>query len=301
MIDVNFGSLISPELALAIEGMPQILERILDDVIAVAKAQWELLAKKNLRSTSKTYIQGIGATEGHPGMRQITLNGFLPNAIEGGLESYDLRESILWNPNAKARHPILGKNGEFLGWYANIPFRHFSWHDPEDKSGGGPEGQASSGMSMGEQWSMTRYPSRRSGGHLTIGDAAQFGKELYDLAKGIATRKIDKQNRVLDRGGSLQEDAIIEVMKRHGINNPLLRSHHKSSIYAGMYRVRKTYQRATQSQYFTFRRISTRKTEGWIHPGIQARHLLDGVASHLEMVTPQMVANIATQFLGKGP
>ena len=69
---------------------------------------------------------------------------------------------------------------------------------------------------------------------------------------------------------------------------PKLKDHHKTDIFAGMIRERKTYEETTQSQYFTFRTISTDMTdedgnrvpatEGWRRGPITGRNYAQEVA-----------------------
>lgn len=53
---------------------------------------------------------------------------------------------------------------------------------------------------------------------------------------------------------------------------------HKSGIYEGMVRNRKQYDKATQSTYFTFRRVSDKSDpKSWMHPGFPGIKALDVV------------------------
>lgn len=59
---------------------------------------------------------------------------------------------------------------------------------------------------------------------------------------------------------------------------------HSSSIYMHMVRKEKRYEKATQSSYTTFRRISSNSRnakEHWLHPGIQARHFATKVQEEM--------------------
>lgn len=63
---------------------------------------------------------------------------------------------------------------------------------------------------------------------------------------------------------------------------PKMSPHHKTDIYAGMYRQEKTYSKATQSSYVTFRTISESSPMGWTHPGIEQFNFLEQAAQHVE-------------------
>jgi len=82
------------------------------------------------------------------------------------------------------------------------------------------------------------------------------------------------------------------------------KSWHASSIYTGMVRKEKTYERATQSSYQTFRTISERvirgekdeqgkATQHWYHPGVAARRFAPKVQKHVE----KLAMGILTQAL----
>lgn len=54
---------------------------------------------------------------------------------------------------------------------------------------------------------------------------------------------------------------------------------HKTNKYAGMVRIVKSYQKATQSQYMTFRRVSnTSDPMSWWHPGYHGVHIAESLS-----------------------
>lgn len=72
--------------------------------------------------------------------------------------------------------------------------------------------------------------------------------------------------------------------------NPTTGYQHKSGRFEGMVRIEKEYARATQSQYLTFRRVSTNSDpQSWWHPGYKAHHIAQGVARHCQPAVAQMV------------
>jgi hypothetical protein len=106
----------------------------------------------------------------------------------------------------------------------------------------------------------------------------KLGKEVYGAAKGLeATRS--RPGLGAKYGGRLEAGMA-----------PKLRDHHKTDIYAGMIREEKTYEAATQSQYVTFRTISTRVTTGWIRGPIAARNYAEKVADFVVRIAPKAVA-----------
>lgn len=75
---------------------------------------------------------------------------------------------------------------------------------------------------------------------------------------------------------------------------------HSTDLYTGMVKRSKTYAKAKQSSYGTFRMISTnpdtRKFHegtqvGWVHPGIEAHRFLDEVVAFLNSEAGGIVAN----------
>jgi len=73
---------------------------------------------------------------------------------------------------------------------------------------------------------------------------------------------------------------------------PKLHERHATDVFAGMVRVRHTYQKATQTQFMTWRMISTKNPKGWMHPGIQAHNLAEKVAAHIQTQAPKLIARM---------
>lgn len=81
----------------------------------------------------------------------------------------------------------------------------------------------------------------------------KLGKEIYSTAKKLSASKSNPY------GGMSYGERLPAGMA------PKLKRHHAVDIYAGMVRAEKTYVKSTQSQYTTFRTIST-GSPGWIRP-----------------------------------
>jgi len=65
--------------------------------------------------------------------------------------------------------------------------------------------------------------------------------------------------------------------------NPTTGYQHKAGIYEGMYRIRKRYEKATQSKYMTFRVVSDKSDpSSWWHPGYKAHHIAAGVKQYCQ-------------------
>lgn len=276
MIEIDMSEVIPHEMLSALS--PATIVAILDDVAASCRVKWIRLAQTELQTSRQTYIQGIQEVEATgPGERSITLLGWLPNAIENGLASFDLRETLL-GPGSSIRRPIFKSSGkasrsgattyDFTGqYYAHVPFRH-----------GTPGTTGLAGLPMGEAYGERGELSRAVGGGAALAPAAimsteraqKFGQSIHDAAKTLRAKQTGKR-RAADRLHAPE---------------PLLKAHHKASIYHGMVKVRKPYrnphtQKTTvQSQYYTWRTISDASGEGWMHPGIEPRRFSERVSDH---------------------
>lgn len=237
------------------------VEKILDDLAAMAQAKWVNLAKQRLGSSKQAYIWGIniGGIEAEPGARTLSLAGWLPNAVEQGLSAFDLRQTLL-GPNAKNRKPSSGE------WYANVPFRH-----------GTPASQGQAGPPMMSPYQQKTSPGApgRIEGFMGAEEAASWAKDLYTAAKKLR------------RGERL-------TPSEHGM--PKLAPHHSTNIYENMQKITAP----GHTQYMTWRTISTRSARGWIHPGIEGRHLAQEVISHVREQAPKFVQRVFQQALKAG-
>ncbi len=83
-----------------------------------------------------------------------------------------------------------------------------------------------------------------------------------------------------------QDSVIIQGVKR-------TRDAHSTDIYAGMVRKQKTYAKATQSSYVTFRTISEAMPDKWLSRGIEARGLADQVSARVGELATQIVEKYA--------
>jgi hypothetical protein len=243
---------------------PEFIEGLLDNLAMAARAKWINLAKAGLHSTSQEYIQGLQEIESHKGVRVIVLAGWLPNALENGLEEFDLRDTILSSPKAKT-----SADGHK---YLAIPFRHAT---PGTVGQAGP----AMGMRYGPQGALSR--AWASGGHFSMAEAEMKGKALYGRAKGLT---MVHHSRTAHSGAT-----TTSIIRRPGARLghqadlfPKLAPWHSTDIYAGMQKQGK--------QYFTFRTISDRNPQGWIHPGLEPRHFAQQVDEHIQNLMPRALA-----------
>lgn len=118
MLKINTTKVIP--LILSVVPTPAKLKEAAQHLGDAARAEWIRLAKAELRSSSRDYIEAIGEPVLKRGGREvhITLEGALPNMIETGWPGGDMRAYLahVGAPNAK-----LSKEGFY---YNHIPFRH---------------------------------------------------------------------------------------------------------------------------------------------------------------------------------
>ncbi|HUV65957.1 MAG TPA: hypothetical protein VMW24_18830 [Sedimentisphaerales bacterium] len=232
------------------------MESIIDDLAEGARAKWISLARSELTSAKEDYIRGIQPVESKPGERVITLVGWLPNSVESGIGGYDMRMTLLG--------PGKGKRNASGGYYRAIPFRH-----------GTPGSQGLAGAPMGSQHA----------GQMGSERARQMGQDIWDVAKRLRPSKQAQPRSRTSWGDRLRAGMA-----------PKLKPHHKTDIFAGMVKVKHTYQKASGNKYMTFRTISTSNPEGWMHPGITGRHLSEQVEAWIERTAPVMLKRALEGF-----
>lgn len=233
-------------------------------LIALARAQWIALAQETFHSTVRDYVRGIQPVEwtGQT-TAQVALVGSWPNALEQGRGPWDLRTTLLIP--GKVRAVKRSKEGYL---YLSVPFRHMG-------------AKAADKRAMGRAYAAT----------LGEQTARDLGRELGRRAKALSATLTsfapDNQHAPTVWGGRLNTSDM-------GI--PLLRPHHTTDIYDGMVRQEKTYEKATQSQYTTWRMITNNPASNrnnWMHPGIKAAGLATQVRQWLANEIPRVMGTNA--------
>lgn len=241
---------------------PKLAEMVLRDIADAARNEWIRVAGKALNTTRRDYLAGIQPVEFKPGAAVISLVGVLPNAIEEGQAAYDMHETLL-GPNVPVSAP--GEYGKHLsidpktfktGYYRAIPFRHAT-----------PGTRGAVGTAMGQQYS----------GHDAVEDAEALGKKVYGKAKRLKGTVSEPYGKTA-YGGRLPEGLA-----------PKLKPHHKTDIYAGMIKERKTYEKSRQSQYMTFRMIST-GSPGWRRKKTVGKFFAAEVGDFVQKLAPKTFA-----------
>lgn len=280
LLDIKIDDRIPQALTIVLS--PEVLEMILDTIAAAARAEWVRLAQSELHSSREEYVRAIQEVEAEPRVRVIALTPGFADMVENGTPAFDLRETLL-GPNSHLRR--LAKHG---GYYGHVPFRH-----------GTPTSKGAAGTPMGAAYGPVRPGSHRAGGLLGQGAAAELGKRIYDVAKRLKPTT-DTMGRS-QRGGRLPVGIVAQVTGGavdllRGPNpqhpDPRMRRGHRTDIYAGMIKERHFYKRASQSQYMTFRTISTRVQHGWIHPGITPHEFAPRVQQFIARVAPATIRSV---------
>lgn len=234
-------------------------DRMVKGMGAAALAFWKRQAQQQLKSTSREYVQALTSEEGDRSFT-ITLSGVLPNLIEQGFQGGDMRDWMLNGP--KVKH---GKNGKYL----IIPFAH------------GAAG--SSGRNTGPSMPVSIHAA-----------AKRLAPTLSRPARGTAA-----EAHKVKYGGRLTAASAHVDQQAHKLLTTKSKPWHASSVYKGIIRQQKTYKRATQSSYTSFRVISENVTRGkkdeagkaaehWFHPGIRAVHFAEKTQKHIRMITTAM-------------
>jgi len=101
------------------ENVDTIADEIVQRAAEIGREEWERLAGENLKLTKETYVDAISPVE-RPNEYEavITLEGELPNMLEQGAESFDMKPGLLSGEKAK-----LSKSGSR---YVNVRFVHGS-------------------------------------------------------------------------------------------------------------------------------------------------------------------------------
>jgi len=115
MISIDMKSLIPDEVLAHMS--PTLLDVMVNDIAAAARAKWVSLSTMELRSSQQDYTNAISAVRTGPGVAWVELNGVFPNMIERGFSAYDLRDTLLSPSNPGVKTALDG------GRYRSIRFR----------------------------------------------------------------------------------------------------------------------------------------------------------------------------------
>lgn len=257
--------------------VPEALQGILRDLGDGARQEVVRLAHERLGTTTDDYVDGLSAVDykvnqgGDGGTAVLSLQGQLPNMIERGWPGGDMKPFLLAGRNARPT-----KDG---GRMNVVPFRHGT---PGTSGRNFPE------MGSAYQKRFVLRPGGDSGvtGHLTREAAKKLGRKIHEKAQelGATTKHPEGETEWGDR-------------LKPGLA-PVLRPHHKTDIYAGMVRKERTYKKATQPTYVTFRTVSDNSDpQAFVHPGIEARHLFDEAATYVQRLAAELIDDAMRRLL----
>lgn len=117
-ISLNISDL-AEEFSFTREDSKDFIDYVLSEIVGAFAIQWREEAKV-LKSTRKEYQRSIQIIDTSPTTKSVVLRGWLPNAVESGLEAFDMKPGF--ERSSKKKYNKTG------GWYLTIPFR---WATPE--------------------------------------------------------------------------------------------------------------------------------------------------------------------------
>jgi len=223
----------------------------------MTRAEWIRQAQEKLGSSAADYIAGIQPVEMDGNWAHIHLVGRLPNDIEKGKNPYDMKPGLLAGPNAKK-----GKNG---ARYNTVPFRH-----------GTP---GTTGKRVGSPMPFTHTTKK--------GNQTSF---IYTEAQRLVPSMENAAGKTV-WGGKTGDFGGYGVRTQPPVKKGRPGAYTwKSSPFAGMVKVGKTYNKKTQYQYITFRRVSDNSDPAsWWHPGIKARRLANNVQVYINDMVKRLI------------
>lgn len=278
---------------------PKGVQAVMRDIAEGARAEWIRLAGKELRSSAPDYLNSIQRVKATRTYAVVSLVGKRAMQIEEGHARIEQKHGLLGPKVPVTEPPQKGKRQRYKwtragrggqrvaqedGFYRAIPFRHAT---------PGTRGQV--GTPMGDAYR----------GKLGAESAKLLGDAIYGEAKKQlrGTKKNPAKPTLTDPYGAKTRwgarlDTSEVVYKKQPINVPKLKDYHTTDIYAGMYRMQKTYESATQGYYQTFRTISVdasgelvsakgkpKHADSWVIPAKEGKHIANRVAKYVEQIT----------------
>lgn len=238
-IEIDLTGL-STQFGLTSANIDMLTETCVNAVTAAIYANWEALAKRELRSTSPEYISGLKKVDKGRFANQIVLTGVLPNMLEKGASAFDMKEGFKKSSKVKYTLPVYNSKGQKIkdggDWFLTIPFRI-----------GTPGTLGQAGFSS-EMPSEVYNVMRKRTTNLSL--KAPEIPSPYDVPKS--------RDAVTNESGQVLYSAY----------------QHKNSIYEGMTKRTAQYSKTSQNTYGSFRRAGENSDSGaWVHKGLDAKWL----------------------------
>lgn len=266
-ININLGNTFE-EFKLSNEQVNDMKETVKDAVVIELHRNWQDAAKKGLHQTLNTYLAGLLVVDDGRFRGSIVLTGALPNMLESGCTAFDMKEGF--RTSASVKYNKVG------GWYLTIPFR---------------------------------FATPGAGGFSSV-FAGVLPQEIYDLVKDGT----GKQTTPII--GSTGKPPVTDRLKQTNVPAPFneLKTRprviaqavktvydeyvNKFSIYAGLQKDTKTYDKATQGSYNTFRRVGENSDPlAFIHTGLTAKNFAEEAKANTD--TGTIVDNTVDKLLSE--
>lgn len=223
------------EFSLSQQDVDNMKSNIVQSIAVIFHENWRTQARMNLNSTRNLYMRSLVVGSNGPFISYVALTGVLPNMIEQGAGPWDIKDHFKRSKKVK-----YAKDGS---WYLTIPFRFAT-------PGSIGENEAFSGILPVDVYNAIRK---------SVG----------------STRTAPGGNRL--KGGGLNKQDIpppYDQQKTRGAFSDIYTKKffpaytHKNSIYEGIIKNKKVYEKADQSQYVSFRRAGEKSDPfSWIHRG----------------------------------
>jgi len=260
-IDIDARDL-AMEFSLSNGQVNDMMEFTIHEITAAFAREWDSYARRELRSTRDLYRRSLIVGEEGFLTGYVMLVGDLPNMLEQGAGSWDMKTNFA--RSGKVRY---NKNG---GWYLTIPFRFAT-------PGALGENEAFSNILPKSVYKALR----------TVGDTRTSVQDSRQYGGGLSLSDIPAQYRA-----PKSRAAFSDVKEKTTFSE----YKHKTSIYQGIIRNKKVYERADQSQYTSFRRASSNSDpNSWIHKGFLRRNFAGRALESMPMDT--VVDNAIDDFL----
>lgn len=225
--------------------------------------RWTVEAGKSLRSTRSQYINAINIQNTGKYQNTIILTGKLPNMIESGISAFDLKVGLLEGRNAK-----ISKDGTK---YNTVPFRFAA-------AGSLGENSAFAGVMPKV---INDLASQLDATITQMGMKTQYGGRLEQENLPVPYNQRTVRPQIIDANSELNTEQLDAYQR-------------KFSIFSGLIRNQKTYEKATQSTFVTFRRVSSKSPKNaFIHKGIKAYNLAD------KAIQSANIAGVVTEVKNK--
>lgn len=223
-------------------------------------------ANRSLKKSRGAYLDGLQVTEVKRLRGRVELVGALANMVEQGATAFDIKEGMAASSKRKIK-----KGG---GWYMTIPFRI-----------GTPNAIGNKGFAGNMPSNLYGVVRRNKAKETAMGGTTVSGKGVnYGQLQSTNNTQLNKREAIKKEDGL----GLSAAQRKEYVS--------KAPLMLGLMRSQKTYEKATQGQYNTFRRISDKSpANSWIHRGIKARRFFDRALRETNM--EDLTFNIIDEYL----